>query len=286
MTSRWWTTVGAAALAVAVGMVAAGCGPDKTGTGTIPPHNPPLFPSYSPRPLSPTPVIAEGCTAGTPLKVPVNRGWEATYTMCGNRTGTQAVITNLSTGVLRVAPGNGAPLLRSCLINPVDPVATVVSRLVPVGTDATGSVLVRPGGCALISSLGPAAVRINLDYTKSGAIFLASSLTRYAMDKVGSNRALGFLTSVGDCTSNANALWRATGSTPPPVSAVLSSALDGYTACKGVMDTVNKAIGAGTEARAESSGLLAAADEIGSGLWEDVLKLAISDPHLLSILPR
>jgi hypothetical protein len=67
---------------------------------------------------------------------------------------------------------------------------------------------------------------------------------------------------------------------------VLTSAVNGYFACKSVMDTVNRAVGAGTELKAESTGLLAAAEEIGSGLWEDILKLAISDPHLLSILPK
>jgi hypothetical protein len=286
MTSRRWAAVGVAALAVAVGLLAAGCGPKQTDTETVPPHNPPLFPSYTARPPSPTALVDQGCTSTYPAKVTVNRGWEATYRICGDHAGTKAIITNLSTGVLRVAPGNGRPRLLNCLANPTDPVATVVSRLLPSAADRDGTVWVAPDGCALISFTGRSDLNISLDYTRSGAIFLASSLTKYAMKQVGSNRALSFLNNVGDCTSNAYALWRATGSTPPPVSTVLTTAISGYSACKSVMDSVNKAIGVGTEAKAESTGLLAAASEIGSGAWEDLLKLAIKDPHLLSILPR
>jgi hypothetical protein len=44
---------------------------------------------------------------------------------------------------------------------------------------------------ALVAGCGP-------DKTDGG------TLTGYAMDKVGSNRALGFLNNVGDCASDAN----------------------------------------------------------------------------------
>jgi hypothetical protein len=47
-----------------------------------------------------------------------------------------------------------------------------------------------------------------------------------------------------------------------------------------------RATGAAPEARAETTGLLAAAEEVGSSLWEDLLRLAIDDPHLLSLLPK
>lgn len=277
--------MGAAALAVAVGILAVGCGPDKKDTGTIPGHNPPLFPTSSPRPPSPTPGAAQGeCGGKTPQKVPAIRGWDAIYTMCGNLTGTSAVITNTSTGVLHVVPDQGAPVLGRCARNLTDPVMSVESSLLPTGSLA--SVWIPPGGCATIASLGPAYVRVNLDYTMSGAIFLASSLTKYAMDKVGANRALNFLNNIGECANSATVLWRTTSSTPPPVSTVLSSALGGYSACKGVMDAVNEAVGAGTEVKAESTGWLTAAREVGSGAWEDLLKLAIKDPHLLSVLPK
>jgi hypothetical protein len=134
MTSRRWVL--AVAAAAASGLTA--CSHPAPSPGATPPP--------------PRPPVAAGCTSSLPLRVPVNRGWERTYSICANATGTGAVVNNISTGVLHVAPGTGSPQLRTCLTNPADLVQTVVSQLVPAGTDGYGGVLVPPGGCALLSA--------------------------------------------------------------------------------------------------------------------------------------
>lgn len=226
--------------------------------------------------------VASPCPASHPVKVPTVAGYEQVYDVCATLPGTDSLIINRSSGVLRVQPQTGV-LSLGVLDLPTDDVAVTVARdVIDTRPDLTGAVLVPEAAEAEIVSDGTWTVHVSLDTTGSSEAMLAKSFGQYAVDKATSLPAVSLANDLRSCVSSAQAVWNDSNNIGDSnaIDDGLSHALDGYDSCHSFLDGINTDAGdaAGAAADAEEeSGLLKAAGEVGSNFWKNLLELSLQD---------